>query len=149
MSLKKYDIFSTLHHIDLKNKNVMDTLTHDEQKQLSPFVLMKWLTGTQDQAQIVLMNEFVNPYCFSLQTHKTLLVKLMTICTTGKKKNYKWEKTSTGKKVDPAIEIIKKYYNYNTIQALDVRNMFSEDDLQTMASELGYQNKEIQKILKK
>ena len=60
----KLNLWPLLDSISYKNVNYYDTLTVENLKEYSPYVVMRWLTGgqTSDVArQICYLNEFVNP----------------------------------------------------------------------------------------
>jgi hypothetical protein len=144
----KLDVFQVLGQADKKNSFFCADLTEEEQKSFVPFVTMRWLSGTYSAYQIVFINELVNPFVFSLGTHKDLLYKLMTLCTTGKTQRYKWNKTIS-KKVSSkphTISVIKEYLGYNTLNAIDAAKLLSEDDILDMAEKLGRQKDEMSKL---
>ncbi len=146
----KLDIFEVLRNIDVKNRDYYKSLTDEEKKALSPFVVMRWMTGIRDPRQIYYMNEFVNPFVFPLQKHKDLLLELMMVSTSGKKQRYKWmkqpkKKTSGQTKL---VNLVKNYFGYNTKHAVDALPLLSNDDLMSYAEQLGYQKDEISAIKK-
>lgn len=145
----KNDIFEVLENIDKKNVDYFKSLTEEQQKQLSPFVLLQWMKNTKNDVQIVLLNEFVNPYVFDLGKHKELLFYLLTICASGKKQFYKWTKKETQKiKFPETINIIKKFFNYSTKEAQECLNVLSKYDIMEMTQKLGYQDDELKKLKK-
>ena len=128
---------------------MFNSLTEQEQKELHPLVVSRWLSGTSDPAQIVLLNEFVNPYIFPLHTHKALLVNLLVCSTTGSGR-CKWTKAK-GKRTakQPTVtRVVKETYGYNTRDALDALTILSNEDIMEMAEFLGYQPDDI-KLIKK
>jgi hypothetical protein len=142
----KLDIFQTLGQIDNKNHNFYDELTIDQQKGFYPVIAMRWMSGTNVPLQVILLNELVNPYVYSLFNHKNLLFKLMTICTT-KKQRYKWIKTnSDSHSCRHCIEVIKLHYGYNSQQAKEVFPLLSSTTIIDLASLHGLQKDEIQRI---
>jgi hypothetical protein len=150
MAQKEYklDIFQVLNQIDRQNSFFYNDLTEDEQKSFIPFTTMRWMTGTSSAYQVMLVNELVNPFVFSLNGHKDLIFKLMTICTSGKSQRYKWNKTVSKKtsSTPHILAVVKDFYNYNTLQATDVMGLLSKDDILQMAEHLGRQKDEMTKI---
>src|SRR5688572_7896274 len=73
----KFDLFKALGSINKKDINYYKNLSEEEAKGLFPLVLMRWMTGTDDERQVVCLNEFANPYVFSLFRHKQLLANLL------------------------------------------------------------------------
>ena len=107
------------------------------------------MTGTTSARQVYLINEFVNRYCFSLSSHKQLLINLMAVVSDGRPQRYAWLKRK-GKieKRNMTLEVIKKYYNYSTAKASDTVNILSEESILRFATELGYQKDDIKKLKK-
>lgn len=143
----KLDIFKTLERIDRKDRKFWDSLTEEERKGFTPFVVIQWLTGTKDPAQIYFLNEMVNPFIFEFGKHPELLYDLMLICSTSKK-CYQWIKKKKTVKFPKSIDVIKRYFGYSSAHSKDTLKCFSDSDIFEMAEELGYQKEEL-KILKK
>lgn len=145
----KVNIFELLGKISTKQREYYQNLTEEEQKSIAPYVIMRWLSGTQNAQQIYLLNEVVNPYVFDLAKHKDLLMMLLTICTSGKSQRYKWMKTkSKSGSIPHVVEVVKEYYNYSTRHAVDIIPLLKDDDIILYAEELGRQPSEITQIKK-
>lgn len=146
----KLDIFRVMKAADAKNPLFFNKLTEDEAKQLQPFLVMRWMTGTSSARQVYFMNEFVNPYVFSLTNHKQLLWQLLTVAADGKSKRYQWIKAparaTTSKPTSASV--VQDYYGYNLKHANDALACLTVDDVIDMAEDLGRQHEEIQKITK-
>jgi len=150
VSDKKLDIFEVLNNINVKKRNYYQSLTEEEQKSLSPYVIMRWLSGTNDARQVYFLNEIVNPYVFALPNHKELLLKLMMICTSGRKVRYTWikqakKKTSGQTKL---ITLVQEYFGYSQRESADALSLLSNEDLLSYAEQLGYQKPEITALKK-
>jgi hypothetical protein len=145
---RKLDIFRVLAAADKKDAKFYASLTEDEQKALQPFLVMRWMTGTSNALQVILVNEVINPYAFSLTNHKELLWKLLTICNVGKKQRYSWlklpAKATSSKPV--ANKVVRQMYNYSTTEANDALRVLSRDDVLSMAADLGLQPDDIAKL---
>jgi hypothetical protein len=85
---------------------------------------------------------------FSLGTHKGLLYKLMTVCGSGKTQRYKWNSVTSKKATNTPylVSMVKDYYGYNTMNAIDALKILSKADLLNIAEHLGRQKDEIVKI---
>ena len=145
----KLDIFEVIKNIDLKIRDYYDSLSEEEQKAISPYVIMRWLSGTSDMRQVFFLNELVNPYAFELQKHKDLLLKLMMVCTSGKSKRYTWLKQ--GKKAPSTpklIKLVQEYFGYNSRHAAEAIPLLSDEDLISFAEQLAYQKKDISELKK-
>lgn len=148
MAEHRLDIFRVLGAADAKNAGFFDALTADERKELQPFLVARWMTGTFDAGQIMLINEFVNPYLFSLTTHKQLLWQLLTTCNSGKSKRYVWNKLPTKRESGKpnAVKVIRQYFKYSTRDAVDALGILSRDQIIEMAEQLGWQPDDIAKL---
>ena len=149
MAERLLDIFKVLEKIDLKQRDYFSSLTEKEVKSFAPVVVTRWLSGTYTKYQVVIINEIVNPYIFSLHHHKLLLWYLLTIGTSGKKQRYSWNKTLTNKANDTAcILCVKEYFNYSSKDAQQAYKTIDKKYILDMAEELGYQDGELNKIKK-
>lgn len=145
---KKLDIFRVLGAADGKNTAFYQTLTDDERKELQPFLVMRWMSGTSSASQVYMINELVNPYAFSLTQHKELLWKLMTVANDGRRTRYVWNKLPSrpdaGKST--AVKVVKAYFKYNTADAIAALNLLSKDEVTAMAEEMGWQSDDVSKV---
>ncbi len=149
---KKYklDLFKLLDNISRKNIGYYDTLSDEEIKEISPLVVMRWLTGSNNAYQIYMLNELVNRFVFDLGKHKKILIYLMMICSAGTASRHKYIKKK-GKNVTSTpkvVEIIKEYFDYSTKDSIEVLPLISNDDIISFAGELGRQKNEITIIRK-
>jgi len=139
-----FDLFAGLDSLTAGDLNWYDKLSDDGKKAAAPFVIMRWLAGTSDPAQIVRLNTFVNPYAFSLGQEKALLFKLLAAATTHKLKRYYWLKAPGGTSNKLSLEVTKQYYGWSTREA--ELQPIEPDDLITMAEELGWDNDQLKKL---
>lgn len=147
---RKLDLFGILTKINKKDQQYYLSLSEDEQKEVIPLLLMRWLTGTSDFYQICLINEYINTYVFSLYKHKDLLTKLLLCSVSGKNNRYSWVKTKSKKgTIAPlSCSIISKYYQISSKQAIDYLKLLTEIDIIDYAEQLGYQSDDITKLKK-
>lgn len=148
MSNNKNDIFQILNNLNKKNKEFYSQLTEDQQKALQPLVVMRWLTGTTNPAQVFFINELVNTKVFSLHKHKQLLVDLMTICTPGKPQKYNWLKkqNKSSNKLPNSTQVIQQYFGYNSKQANQSLPLLDNEDIMDYAKQLGWQGDQIKSL---
>lgn len=146
----KLDLFGVLEVINKKQRNFYDDLTDDEQKQFHPLVIQRWLSGTTDARQVYFLNELVNPFIFSLHKHKELLAHLLTVCAPGGHRRYKWAAAKSKKTTNMplVVSVIKQQYGYNTIDAIDVLPLLTDDAILHSAEMQGLQKEDISKIKK-
>jgi hypothetical protein len=146
----KLDIFSILNKLNSGNKQIWENLSDEEKKGFSAFIITRWMSGTSDALTILLLNEFVNPYIFTLDKHPELLAKLLACCGNGQSnRRFNWIKDSIKEKTHSlSISLIKEYFSYSTKEAKDCIKLLSKDDLLEMAESLGWQNDDIKKLKK-
>ena len=150
----KIDLFPLLRNISTKNIAYYDTLTEENLKEFSPYVIMRWLTGcsgADNARQIVYLNEFVNPYAFELnKNHKKLLYNLLTVCTSGRDCRYKFVKTNPKRQSEFPISvgIIQKMFDYSYRDANATVVLFTDENIINMGTQLGLQKTEITNLKK-
>lgn len=142
----KLDIFEVLKKIDECDIKYFEKLSEDDLKSIHPLILMRWMSGTKDLAQIQRLNGISNVFTFSLQKEKMLLIKLLMVCSTSKK-TYKWY----GKKQNTVLpksnlEIVMEYYGCSYKDAAEGCKLLSKDDILNMAAELGIQSQELKSV---
>lgn len=149
MEGKNFDLFEGLANLGKKNYNWYSGLSDAGKKSASPFVMARWMTGTSDQAQLVRINTFVNPYLFQLGAEKDLLFKLLAASATGRNVRYNWIKAPGAKTaVKLKIEVIKQFYDISTREANMYLKNIDEDDIMEMADQLGWEKADITALKK-
>lgn len=144
-----FDLFQGLADLSKRDLRWYEGLSDEDQKAALPFVITRWMTGTSDQAQIVRINTFVNPYVFSLSTEKGLLFSLLAAAATGKSKRYTWLKAPGAKAATKLrLEVIKRYYDVSTREATGYADIIDADDIMMMAEECGLDKDELAKLKK-
>lgn len=150
----KLDLFGLLGKLSKQDAKYYSTLSDEEIKEISPFVIMRWLTGANDIQQIFLLNELVNPFVFSLPNkqnkHTELLLDLMTLCCSGKAHRYRYVKTKTKKTTSTpkTLDVVKEFFQYSSKDAISALKLISNDDVISFAEQLGRQPPEISAIKK-
>ena len=145
MANNSFDLFEGLASLSSRNLNWYNDLSDDGKKAASPFVIARWMSGTSDRAQIIRLNEVVNPYIFS-GFDKDVLFKLLAIAATGSTKRYSWIKMPGAKTKKLSIEVVKQYYDCSTREAITYK--VSNEDLVEMSEALGWDKDEIKKLTK-
>lgn len=146
----KLDIFNLLSNVNAKNTKFYGTLSDEEIKEITPFVLMRWLSGTNDAYQIYMLNEVLNPFVFKLSKHKELLVDLMVLSASGQTKRCKYVKTKSKKTTNTpkAVAVIKQYFGYSTLDAIEALPLLTNANIVSFAEDLGTQKPELAALKK-
>ena len=144
----KLDIFKLLGEINnAKAGDIYAKLSDDERKGFSPLVVMRWMSGTSDERQIILLNEFVNPYVFTLGKHPHLLMQLLQVASSKTSKRYAWLGIKYKKKQVEAYRVIQEYFELSVREAKTYA-LPPAEELLKMAEALGWQKDEITKLQK-
>lgn len=146
----KLDIFALLGSLNSpKSGDIYANLSEDERKGFAPLVVMRWMSGTSDERQIMLLNEFVNPAVFSLGKHPHLLMQLLQVASSKQAgRRYQWLGIKSKKKNVEAQRVVGEYFG---MSAREVRmlNLFPpQSEVMQMAEELGWQKDDIKKLEK-
>lgn len=151
MSDEKVNIFEVLSKFNKHDVEFFRKMEPEVAKQLHPFVIQRWLSGTDNPAQIVLLNEVVNRKVFSLaHNHKLLAWFLLNVATCNTSGRYTWSKLPGARtSATPlSIDVICRYYGYSKVKAQDAIKLLTADDVVELAVELGLQDTDIRKIEK-
>ena len=146
---RSLDIFWLLNQLDNRNFDLWDQLTEEQRKEVSPFVILRWLTGTNDPEQLVALGEVASACLFEFGDKKDLLLKLFAACTVNGSKRYKWvTPKGANKGSSKALQLIALTYRMSLQHATDVRPLFSNDELVALAEAQGWQKDELKELIK-
>lgn len=147
---RKLDIFRVLKAANKKDGAFYSALNDEEKKAYVPSVTARWMSGCTDARQVMLINEFVNPYTFSLYKHPQLLWQLLTAANSGKNQMYSWNKLpgKAGSGKPNALRAVMQFYKYGPDEAATAMTLLSRDDILEIAANLGWQPDEIAKVKK-
>lgn len=150
MAERKLDIFKTLNAANSRNREYYEKLSEDEKKGFAPTVVARWMSGTSDAGQVMFINEFLNPYLFSLYKHPQLLWQLMTACNSGRNQRYSWNKLPNKKETGKSntIQLLCRYLQCNTSHAADALDILTRDQVLDIADHMGLQPEEVAKVKK-
>jgi hypothetical protein len=145
----KLDIATEMRAFDLKDRKFYDSLTDEERKKFSTYLMLKWGANVEGSPElqewyIRAINDRVNINFFDLGRHPKLQ---WLICTTvspglGSKRHY-WLKTKkTGdRRKQKFIESQFPHLKRDEVELMAELNTFEQ--LQRMARELGWDDKKI------
>lgn len=146
---KKYalDIFDVLKRLNSKNSgDVYASFSETEKKGASPLVIARWMTGTSDERQIMMINEFVNPAIFTLSNHPHLLFQMLQIASSKTNKHFQWLGIKSKKKNVETMKTIAAYYDMSLREVGLLNPLPTNDEILQMGEELGYQKDEMTKL---
>lgn len=139
----KLDIFDVLKNINNKNFNYINDLSEDKKKMFSPYVVFQWLSSSNNPQQIMVLNH-INRIMFKLQDHPTLIYKLFCISSVNKFEKYNWIYKKEAK--DESTKIISEFLGCSFKVAKLYKKIYNNHDIQKMAKDLGYQDREIKDL---
>jgi len=148
----KLNIANEMAQFDYKNRDFYDSLSEEEKKKFSPFLMIRWgaaVDGVADMQAYYLMstNEKLNKNFFDVNTtqHKKLQWLLATTVSPGMGKQYhKWLAAGKKENNNKAEKFLREIYpdaKDDEIELLGRIN--SKDDLKQLAKEHGWDDKRI------
>lgn len=149
MATAKLDIKRELAGVDLKDYSFYDNLTDEEKKAFSPFVLMRFISNVQSDADIQewfieMTNEAVNKNHWLLsKNHKPLLWKCCAVTGIGAKLYHPYLAASKKEKVNKIEKLIAELNPAMKME--DVRllaGMMSKKDIKELFDSLGFDDKQ-------
>jgi hypothetical protein len=143
------DIFDLLGKLNSRGSgDIYAKLSDDEKKGFAPLIVMRWMSGTSDERQIMLLNEFVNPYVFALAKHPHLLMKLLQVASSKTPKRYQWLGIKSKKKNVLAMAVVQEYFEMSAREVKLLNPFPTEAEVLAMAEELGWQKDDMAKLKK-
>lgn len=142
----KLDIFNCLSQINKKNIHFYDNLPEENKKGFLPLIVMRWLYRSPHELQVILLNQIVNPYIFSLGKHPRLIYKLMTTTAVQANTNYIWKSKKQEINLPMTLGIIAKFYNISKREAKLHLDSFTSEDIFSMGEDIGMQIEDLKKL---
>ena len=156
MSEDKLSIKSEMSALDRKDRNFYDSLTDEEKKKFSPFLMIRYgatVSGNPDlQAYYVMScNERLNKHFFDVNTtqHKKLQWLMATTVSPGMGNQYhQWIKLGKKANDNKNIKFLRELYPHLKEDDLKLMSELNDkDDLKAYAKGLGWAEKDIKKEL--
>jgi len=152
----KLYIGNELAALDRKDRGYLDSMTAEEQKKFSPYLMIRWgsvVEGASDLQAYYLMsvNERLNKNFFEINTtqHKKLQWLLATTVSPGMgKQTHKWlaaGKKENNNKVCKFLREIYPTYKEDEIELL--ADLSTKDELKALAKQHGWDDKQIKELL--
>jgi hypothetical protein len=157
MMIDKLNIANEMAQFDYKNRDFFDSLTEEEKKKFSPFLMIRWgaaVQGNADMQAYYLMstNEKLNKNFFDVNTaqHKKLQWLMATTVSPGMGKQYhKWlaagKKDSSNNKTEKFVREMFPHLKDDEVKLMAEIN--TKDDLKKLAKSYGWEDKRIKEFL--
>ncbi len=144
----KLDIFDLLGRLNSPTSgDIYSSLSDEERKGFAPLVVMRWMSGTSDERQLMMLNEFVNPVVFPLGKHPHLLMQLLQAASSKTNKRYAWLGVKSKKKNVEGYRVLQEFFQLSAREA-KTYDLPQAEELVKMAEQLGWQKDEISKLQK-
>lgn len=142
----KNDIFEVIKNIDNKNYNYYDTLSDEQQKEIQPYVLMRWISTVNDEKKHIdfnnKVNNNVNLYFWQLSKYKDLQYKLLCTCGNKMFNKHLWVASSKSN-IDKNFKMIKSINSSLTDDEIRFKyKNISASELKEITQNLGLLNQE-------
>lgn len=138
--------------IDMNGQSVWDELSDDEKKQISFYLLNRYVSsvkGNRDKQELAVFktNEYYNKNFFTIQKHKKLLWQLLCISgNTGKIEWHEWighkKKGSTNKNIK---WLLKMFPNMKQDEVELLAGISTKKELEELAEAYGMDRKDVGK----
>ena len=151
---KKLDLFKVvLPQIDLRNKDYYASLSAEEKKEISPYVLMRFMSSVKQQSlvdhHLIMVNEIVNRDFSCFSKHPELQWKLLCLCGAGTKQFHPWVppgRKQAKSKVQEALFKLHPHYKSDDLDLLE--ELMTDDEKTELFRSAGYDDKEIAELCK-
>lgn len=151
---EKLPLKQQLDALDYKKRKWYDSLSDEDKKQVSPWVLMRFLSSSGGSREfqeyfLEMTNDVVNVHFNTVRHHPDLQVGLMQAVGLKQSIGHPWiapGKRGQQSKLHTIVSELHPNLNDDEVD-LFVREQ-SKDDMIDMLDQLGYEKKEIKKLLK-
>jgi hypothetical protein len=149
----KNDIFKVvLPALDRRDKKFFSRLNEEQQKDISPWTLARWMSSTSRDAgaQIWNVNKVVNSRSKFLTKHKELQWMLLAVTGSGRPDKHDWIAPPRGIKKNRIEEAILKFFPLLRDDELELfQQINTTTDLEDFFKDSGFDDKTIEDLLSK
>lgn len=145
---KKLDLFWLLRQLDVQNFDVLEQLDDDQKKEVSNYMLLRWLSGCDEPEQIMALGTVATSCLFELSKHPDLMTKVLAACTRSGVKRYRWINYKGAAKESMAAELVSSEWQLTRAQAEEALKVLSNDDIMALGAKHGLQADELKKLQK-
>lgn len=149
----RLNINSEMAALDTKQRDFYTSLTDEEKRKFSSFLMLKWGSAVQSNSfdieayYLRAMNENVNQHFFELNRHPQLQWLLLTTISPdiGKQKHY-YPKLAGRTSADPKVKFLAAIYPSRKLEDLEVMaELNDQGHLKDLARQHGWTEQEIKK----
>ena len=150
----KLTIKEEMRAIDQRDVGWWDTLTEEEQKKISPWVLMRYTSAcdtNHDEIRdhyLTMTNELVNVQFNTLRHHPQLQHRLLQIVGIGKSQYHPWIAPGKRQKKNKVAEWLLTLYPHLNDDEPDIMLQSDKKELKALAERAGLTDKQIKEIFK-
>lgn len=136
--MSNISIFDVLKRVDVRDFDYFASLTVEEQKKISTYMLLRLMGFSNSPEKLRMLNTIPNKIMFRLSNNPKLLYHILAVCGSGKEEFYKIKKPIAKITTKPkSLNVIVEYYNVSKIEATGLLSLSSFDDVKLMAEDLG------------
>ena len=150
----KLTIKEEMRAIDQRDTGWWDTLTEEEQKKVSPWVLMRYTSAcdtNHDQIRdhyLTLTNDLVNVQFNTLRHHPQLQQRLLQVVGIGKTQYHPWIAPGKRQKKDKVADWLLSIYPHLNDDELDILLESDKKEIVALAESAGMSDKDIKALFK-
>lgn len=150
----KLTIKEEMRAIDQRDVGWWDTLTDEEKKKVSPWVLMRYTSACDtnyDQIRdhyLMLTNDLVNVHFNALRHHPQLQHRLLQVVGIGKTQYHPWIAPGKRQKKNKVAEWLLELYPHLNDDELAILMDSSKDEIKALAESAGMTDKDIKALFK-
>lgn len=125
-------LFKLFDAINEEKFSFVDKMTDEEVKEISPFVLLGWMHGAEENTNIhsIMTDTYCNPYVFSLAKHPRLLLKTFVFANGDiDYTRYSFVKPTNKGSSDKTAKNVALYYGCSLKDAGDYVTLLSEENI--------------------
>jgi hypothetical protein len=150
----KLTIKEEMRAIDQRDVGWWDTLTEEEQKKISPWLLMRYTSACDTNYDAIrdhyltMTNELVNVQFNTLRHHVQLQHRLMQVVGIGKSQYHPWIAPGKRQKKNKVAEWLLTLYPGINDDELDILLESPKAELKSLAQSAGMTDKDIKALFK-
>lgn len=141
----KPTIFQILGAVE-SGSSLFDDMSDEDLKGIHPYVLTRWLAGSNNAAMVLYINQVANVHNNGLHKHKRLLLRLLQT-TRGSGIKAKWiAPPAKTKRETSAVKVIQESLGCSKREAATYLGSVSSQTIIEEAERLGWQKDELKKL---